>query len=70
MYWLILLLIALTLASIIAGQSHAPSTTTGSQKCDDCKKDIAWYNSLNRRKKILYSAWYATRWAICKAAGC
>ncbi|NUQ26752.1 MAG: hypothetical protein HUU34_22640 [Saprospiraceae bacterium] len=68
--WIGFVIVLIILASIISGQSSAPSGSTTSQNCDDCRRDMAWYNSLPNWKKALYHAWYITRWTICKARGC
>jgi len=70
MPWWLIIIVVLVLASIIAGQSSTPSGTTGSQKCDDCKRDFAWYSSLSWVKKAAYSAWWVARKIACAAAGC
>jgi hypothetical protein len=70
MSWIVFIIIVIILASVIAGQSAAPSGTTGSQDCADCKADIAWFEGLRPWKKAIYHAWYITRWTICKARGC
>lgn len=68
--WIGFIVVLIILASIIGGQSSAPSGSTTSQDCGDCRRDIAWYNSLSIWRKILFHAWYLTRWTICKARGC
>lgn len=73
MGWIYYVVVALILASIIAGQSSAPSGSTGTSgqpDCGPCKEDFAWYGSLKPAKKVAYAGWYAARWAACKASGC
>lgn len=70
MNWILYILFALIMASIIAGQSSAPSQTTGGKDCTKCKEDFAWYSSLSRVKKVAYSAWWAVRKIACAANGC
>jgi hypothetical protein len=70
MSWIALLIAAIILASIIAGQSSAPSTTTGGKNCKECDADFAWYRSLPNWKKGAYSVWWAARKIACAANGC
>jgi hypothetical protein len=73
MGWWLYLIFAIILASIIAGQSSAPSGTTGTngtKNCTPCEADFAWYAGLKWWQQGEYSAWYAARWAACKANGC
>ncbi len=70
MYWILYIVFALIMASIIAGQSAAPSTTTGGKDCKQCKEDFAWYSKLPNWKKAAYSAWWAARKTACALNGC
>lgn len=73
MSWVYYVVVALILISIIAGQSSAPSGgvgASGQPNCGPCEEDFAWYRSLKPTKKVAYAAWYAARWAACKANGC
>jgi hypothetical protein len=70
MFWYLFLIFLLLLLSIIAGQSSAPSTTTGGKDCTSCKEDFAWYSGLSRLKKVSYSGWWAVRKIACAANGC
>ena len=70
MGWLYYLIVGLIMASIIAGQSAAPSGGVGNKDCKTCKDDFAWYNSLKPLKKVEYSVWWAARKIACAANGC
>jgi hypothetical protein len=70
MGWISFVIVALILASIIAGQSSAPSGTTGAKNCKECDADFAWYRSLSKVKKVAYSVWWVARKAACAANGC
>lgn len=76
MGWLAFLIWLLIMASILAGQSNSPGAGTsnsgsgGSFDCTGCNADRDWYHSLRPGKKVIYSAWWATRWVFCKSKGC
>jgi hypothetical protein len=70
MGWIYFIIVAIILASIIAGQSSAPSNSTGGKNCKECEADFTWYRSLSNVKKATYSVWWAARKIACAANGC
>jgi len=70
MYWIGIVLFILFAISVMSGQSSSPSQSVGGKDCTKCKEDFAWYNSLNKRKKALNSAWWVLRKVACAANGC
>lgn len=79
MFWVVLVVFGLLMASVIAGQASAPgsgSNPTGSggaggtYNCDPCREDRNWYFGLKKWRQALLIGWWGTRWAFCKAKGC